>query len=176
MMHNNIPNKFYFINTFDKKKIDNLANNTGIIYRNYSSKLNLNEIAKIKNFCRKKDIKFFISNNFKIALKLNLDGAYLPSFNRNYNHLNYKTKSAFIIIGSAHNFKEIRVKEKQGVKAIFISSIFKKNKNYLGIYKFNNLKKLTRLKVVALGGINKSNLKKLKFLNCFGFSGISYFK
>ena len=100
----------------------------------------------------------------------------MPSFNRSYNHLNYKVKSSFIILGSAHNFKEIRIKERQGVKAIFISSIFKKNKNYLGIYKFNNLKKLTKLRVVALGGINKSNLKKLKFLNCFGFSGISYFK
>ena len=56
-------------------------------------------------------------------------------------------------MGSAHNIKEIRIKEKQNVKLIFISSLFKKNKNYLGIYKFINLKNLTNRNVIALGGI-----------------------
>ena len=45
-----------------------------------------------------------------------------------------------MVLGSAHNIKEIRFKELQNVELIFISSIFKKNKNYLGLY---NLKKLS---------------------------------
>tara|TARA_B100000941_G_C28268422_1_gene430230 strand:+ start:155 stop:700 length:546 start_codon:yes stop_codon:yes gene_type:complete len=175
-MHNIIPNKFYFINTFKKNNIDNLDNNTGIIYRNYKKKINLNEIIKIKKYCLKKNIKFFLSNNFKVALKLGLDGAYLPSFNIGYKHLSYKVKSSFIILGSAHNIKEIRVKEKQGVHIIFLSSVFKKNKNYLGIYRFINLKKNTKIKIIALGGITKLNLKKINFLSCYGFSGISFFE
>ena len=68
------------------------------------------------------------------------------------------------------------MKEKQKVSLIFISSIFKKNKNYLGLYKFINLEKLTNINIIALGGINKSNLKKLSLTNCVGFAGISYFK
>ena len=78
-------------------------------------------------------------------------------------------------MGSAHNIKEIRQKEKQKVKFIFISSIFKKNKNYLGLYRFRILSKLTKKRIVALGGISKLNEKKINLLNCFGFSGISYF-
>ena len=39
----------------------------------------------------------------------------------------------------------------------------KKNSNYLGIYKFKLLKNLSKKKVVALGGINKFNKKKLNF-------------
>ena len=120
--------------------------------------------------------KFYISNNFKIALKLGLDGAYLPSFYKNLRHISYKTKSSFLILGSAHNIKEIREKEKQGVKIIFLSSIFKKNKNYLGTYKFRNLRKQTDKKIIALGGISKKNLKKLSLLDCNGFSGISFFE
>ena len=38
------------------------------------------------------------------------------------------------------------------------------------------LKKLTKKKVVALGGVLKKNEKKIKLLDCYGFSGISYFE
>ena len=175
-MHNYIPKKFYFINNFTKNNIDKLDNNTGIIYRNYKKKLNIDEIIRIKNYCLKKKKKFYLSNNFKIAIKLDLDGAYLPSFVKSFNHLNYKLKSSFIILGSAHNIKEILTKEKQKAKLIFISSLFKKNKNYLGIYKFINLKNFTKKSVVALGGISRLNEKKLNLIKCHGFSGISYFE
>ena len=159
-MHKNIPNKFYFINSFKKNNIDKLDNNTGIIFRNYKKKIDITEIIKIKKYCSSRKIKFFLSNNFKIALKLRLDGVYLPSFNKELKHLSYNVKSTFLIIGSAHNVKEIRIKEKQNVLLIFLSSIFKKNKNYLGIYKFKILSNLTKKKVIALGGISKKNKKK----------------
>ena len=77
-----------------------------------------------------------------------------------YKHLAYSFKKNFKIIGSAHNLKEIRIKEKQNVEKIFLSSLFKKNKNYLGINKFKLLSKLNKKKIVALGGISKKNIKK----------------
>ena len=101
---------------------------------------------------------------------------YIPSFNKNKQHLSFSYKKKFLIIGSAHNNKEIKIKESQGVKILFLSSIFKKNKNYLGINKFKILSKLTNRKVIALGGISYANLKKLRMLNCFGFAGISHFE
>jgi len=116
-----------------------------------------------------------LSNNVKLALKLNLDGVYLPSFNKSLKHLNYQIKKDFLIIGSAHNLLEIRIKEKQKISHIFISSIFKKEKNYLGFYKFNNLSKMTKKKVIALGGINNNNVRKINMLNISGFAAIDYF-
>ena len=175
-MHKNFPNKFYFIDTFKKNNIDKLDFNTGIIFRNYKKKQSIYEIIKAKKYCKNKKIRFFLSNNFKLALKLNIDGCYIPSFNKSFKHLSYKTKSSFIIMGSAHNIREIRQKEKQKVKIIFISSIFKKNKNYLGLHRFNFLSGLTKKRIVALGGISKKNIKRVNLLNCFGISGISYFK
>ena len=170
-------NKYYFINKFETNNIDRLDKQTAIIYRNYNSKLpNSALIIKIKKYCKKKNIKFYLSNNIKLALKLGLDGAYIPSFNKSTKHLSFSLKKKFIIIGSAHNIKEIKIKEKQGVNKIFISSIFKKNKNYLGIMKFKLVSNLTVKKVVALGGISKENLNKLRLLNNFEFAGISYFE
>ncbi len=175
-MHIDFPNKYYFINEFDTKNIYKLDKNTGIIFRNYNSEINLKSIISLKNFCKVNGYKFFLANNFKLALKLKLDGVYIPSFNKDTKHLSFSFTKNFIILGSAHNNKEIKIKEKQSVKVIFLSSIFKKNKNYLGINKFKLLTKLTKIKVIALGGISVENLKKLKLTDCFGFAGISFFE
>ena len=129
----------------------------------------------MRDYCKKRNLKFLISNNIKLSVQLNLDGAYLPSFNKNYNHLNYDFKKNFLLIGSAHNLKEIKVKEKQNVKEIFLSSIFKENKNYLGLNKFNNISKLTSKRIIALGGISENNIKLLKFTKSIGLAGISFF-
>ena len=176
-MHNFIKTKYYFINKFDINILDKIDKQTIIIYRNYLSKNNdVDKIIKIKDFCKKKKIKFYISNNIKLGLKLNLDGAYIPSFNKSLKHLGYSFKKNFELIGSAHDLSQIRIKENQLVKKIFLSSIFKKNKNYLGLYRFNLIKNLTKKNIVALGGISKKNIKKLKFLNCSEFAGISFFE
>ena len=169
-------NKYYFINKFNPDHIKKLDKNISIIYRNYKSSYDLNIIIKIRDFCRKYGRNIYLANNVKLAIKYNLNGAYIPSFNKDLKHLNYKTKPNFLIIGSAHNLKEIRIKEIQKVSKIFISSIFKFEKNYLGFYKFKNLSKNTKKKVIALGGINKNNFKKIKLLNIDGFAGIGYFE
>ena len=176
-MHYYKSNKYYFINKFDTNNIDKQDKNTIIIYRNYSEKkIDKLLILKIKNYCKKKKIKFYLSNNIKLAINLSLDGAYIPSFNKDFNHLSFSYKKNFKIIGSAHNLKEIRNKEIQKVEKIFLSSLFKKNKNYLGVNKFKLLSKLTMKKVVILGGISKKNINKLNLLDNLEFAGISYFE
>ena len=175
-MHNKILNKYYFINKFDQSHIDKQDKKTTIIYRNYNRNLDEKLIIKIKNYCKKKGVKFFLSNNIKLAIKLNLDGAYIPSFNNNKRHLSYSFKKKFIILGSSHNVYEMRTKESQNVKSIFLSSLFKNNKNFLGIYRFRLLSLLSKKPFIALGGISGSNLKKLNLINCLGFAGISFFE
>ena len=169
--------KYYFINKFDTNVIDKQDNQTSIIYRNYLVKnIDENLILKIKKYCRKKTIKFYLSNNIKLAIKLDLDGAYIPAFDRSLKHLAYSYKKNFKIIGSAHNLKEIRIKELQNVEKIFLSSLFKKNKNFLGINKFKSFSKLSEKNIVALGGISKKNEKKLSLISQADFAGISYFE
>ena len=175
-MHNKILNKYYFINKFDQSHLDKQDNKTTIIFRNYDQIIDEKLILKLKSYCKKKGNKFLLSNNIKLAMKLNLDGVYIPSFNKNKKHLSYSARKNFIILGSAHNIYEIRTKELQGVNAIFLSSIFKKNKNYLGINKFKSLSLLSNKPFIALGGISNDNLKKLSLTNYHGFAGISFFE
>ncbi len=135
------------------------------------------DIEKLQKTCKKKGLKFYLSNNVKLANKMKLDGAYIPSFNKDFSFKAYNFKKNFLLLGSAHSLKEIRLKEKQGVKYIFLSPIFKntKNKKKLGIFKFLSLKKLTKKKIVALGGVTKNNIKILKNINIYNIASISLF-
>ena len=169
--------KYFFIDNFDTKILDYQEKGTAIIYRNYEeNKVSYNSIIKLRDFCKKKNLQLFISNNFKLALNLKLDGAYIPSFNSSLSHLNFSLNNNFKIIGSAHNIYEIRTKERQKVDEIFISSLFKKNSNYLGFYRIKALSKITEKKIILLGGISKDKIKLIKMLDCEGFAGITYFK
>ena len=176
-MHKKIPNIFTFISDFKKEEILNLNKDIGIIYRNYKEEHKKNRILEIKNFCKLNNRKFYLSNNIKLALNLNLDGVYIPSFIKIKGIQGYSLRKDFLLMGSAHNIYEIRNKENQKVEILFLSPLFK-TKDYkkgLGVIKYNFLSLLSKKKSIALGGVNKKNIKKLNLTNAYGFSGISYF-
>ncbi len=131
----------------------------------------------LRYFCKKYQRKLYISNNLKLAVKLDVDGLYISSTNNSLISKSINFKKKFEILGSAHNIKEIKIKELQGVNKIFLSPLFKDKRNQkLNLYRYLKLRNITLMKDVALGGINKKNIKKLKLINPFGFAGISYFE
>ena len=155
--------KYYFINKFDTNNIDKQDKKTAIIYRNYLTKTpDQTLILKIKKYCKKKSIKFYLSNNIKLALKLNLDGAYIPSFNNQINYTgSFSLPKSFKIIGSAHNLREIIIKQKQKCDEVFLSPLFKVNKSrrFLNVSRFNLIALNSNIGCIALGGINQKNYK-----------------
>lgn len=176
-MHKPLPTTFIFLDKFDNQIFKNNNTNIGIIYRNYNNQNKGNELIKIANECKKRRFKLYIANNIKLALKVKADGIYIPAFNKTKRFSNHENKS-LTIIGSAHNQKEIKQKLLQNCNTIFLSPIFnvKKRKNYLNIHKFNALARSNNVNFVALGGISKDNIAKLKILHIKGFGGISFFK
>ncbi len=169
---------YYFIYEFNALELLKLDKKIVIIYRNYNKPINKIELKKLVNFCKIHGRDVFFAGDLKVALKFNFSGLYLPSFNKILKYSNIKLKKKFRIIGSAHTIREMRIKELQNCQEIFISSLFfnPKNKNYLGITKFNLLSLLTNRKVIALGGIQKRNIKKLRLTKVSGFAAIRFFK
>ena len=163
------------INLSDIKRYNKFC----IIYRNNKNITNIKDLLRFRKNCRLKFIRFFVANNLKLATKLKADGVYLSSKNNDFKPLNIK-KNNFCIIGSAHNFKEIYLKEKQNCKYIFLSKLFTvdydKKSPTLGLIKFNKYTLCSRSKLIPLGGIKLSNLSKLKFINSEGFAILSAIK
>jgi len=177
-MQKKISQLYYFINEYNHAELSKLSKNINIIYRNYKKNIDISTLISIRNYCKKNKIKFFISNNIKLAIKYQLNGIYIPAFNKQINFIKYLLPKNFKIIGSAHNNIEISIKQKQGCEIIFVSPIFKvKKKSYfLDVVKFNLLILNKKNKFIALGGVNSRNKNKLNLLNICGFAGISYFQ
>tara|TARA_B100001559_G_scaffold249266_1_gene212611 strand:- start:1024 stop:1596 length:573 start_codon:yes stop_codon:yes gene_type:complete len=176
-----IKNKYFLLieNTKDIN-LENIKirNKFFIVYRNNKKKDNLNDLLRFRRLCKSKSIKFFVANNIKLAMLLNTDGIYLSAFNKELKFLNFRKKN-FEIIGSAHNLKEISEKIKQGCSSVLFSKLFlvdyDKKAPYLGVIKFNNLKKISK-KLIPLGGIKVHNLNHLKNIFSEGFALLSELK
>ena len=92
--------------------------------------------------------------------------------------MNFKKKK-FQIIGSAHNFKEISIKIKQGCNFILLSKLFlvdyDKTAPHLGVLKFNGFLRFSK-KLIPLGGIKGHNLNHLNNVSSEGFAVLSEVK
>ena len=111
-----------------------------------------------------------------MALRVKADGVYISSTNNDLNIRYFQRRNNFKILGSAHNLKEIKLKELQNVVEVFLSPLFKDKINkQLNVYRYLNLRELTFIKDISLGGINNKNIKKLELIKPFGFAGISHF-
>ena len=170
---------YSFVNEFNLSDLHQLSKDICIIYRNYDNIGHLENILKLKKYCKDMKTKFYLSNDIKLSIRLGLDGIYIPSFNKRINYIqNYSLPKNFDIIGSAHNIAEINLKLKQKCNEIFLSPVFKvnKSKNFLGVNKFNFMTLNKKAYFIALGGINEKNYKMIKLLRTNGFASIIWGK
>ena len=176
-MHINNFKMYYFISEINYSRLKNLDKNISLIWRNKNKETPIENLIKLRSFCNKNNRRLYINNNIKLANKIKADGLYISSYNSDLMLKSKRLKKKFKILGSAHNLKEIKIKELQNVSEIFLSPLFKEKTNKrLDIYKYFNLRKITKMKDISLGGINEKNIKKLKLIRPFGFAGISYFE
>lgn len=175
-MHIHNFKKYYFIDSFNLSKLVNLDRDICLIWRSKYNDKNIENVVKTANFCKKNNRKLYLANNFKLAIKLNLDGVYISAHNKSVIHNCYLLKKSFKIIGSAHTQCEIINKKYQKVEEIFLSPIFKKKASFpLGLHKVKVLVDLFDGPKIALGGINEKNIKLLNLSKFSGFAAIQYF-
>ena len=176
-MHKYLPKFFIFLDEYNSEIFKNKNINIGIVYRNYKDRNRESQLIKIAKACKKNRFQLFVSNDVKLAHKVKADGIYVPSFNKVKNFSNLEKKN-LVILGSAHNQKEIHRKIVQNCSAVFLSPLFyvKKSKDFLGLHQFNYLSCKNKTNIIALGGISENNIRKLKLIDIKGFGGIEIFK
>ena len=178
-MQKKLPKIYCFVNEFNLSELSKLSRYISVIYRNYNNVNYLSDIIKLKEFCKKSKKKIYLSNDIKLAVKLGLNGVYIPSFNKRINYAQiFSLPKKFEIIGSAHSYSQIIIKQKQKCGEVFLSPTFRvaKSKKFLGISKFNLIALNSNINCIALGGINQKNYKKIKLLKSKGFASISWAK
>ena len=142
--------------------------------QNFKKKLLIGK--KIKKICKKYDVKFLINDDVNLSKKLNADGCHLGQ--KDMNIFEARKLIGKKIIGiTCHNsikLANIAVNNKADYIALgaFYSSKTKKVKYRAPTRILKQVRKIIKTPIVAIGGINSSNYKKL-LLNKANFLAIS---
>ena len=131
---------------------------------------------KIKKICNKYKVKFLINDDVSLALKLNADGCHLGQKDMALIKARKLLGNKIIGITCHNSIKLAKIAIKNGANYIafgaFNFSTTKKVKYKASINLLKNVKKITKTPIVAIGGINSENYKKL-LLNKANFLAIS---
>ena len=131
---------------------------------------------KVKKICKKFNVKFLINDDVYLAKKLGADGCHLGQ--KDMNIIKARKLIGNKIIGiTCHNslrLAKIAIKNKANYLAFgaFNSSKTKKVKYKASINLIKKARKITKIPIVAIGGVNFDNYKKL-LLNKANFLAIS---
>jgi len=170
-----IKNKKYYcdlISIFKSKKISFFQ----LRLKKESSKKIINIGKKIKKICKKFNVKLIVNDNPFLAKKINADGCHIGQSDSTVFESRKILKNKIIGV-TCHNSKKLIKKaviDRADYIALgaFYSTKTKKVKFRAKIKLIKEAKKITKIPIVAIGGINLSNYKKL-LLNKANFLAIS---
>ncbi|MDB3983101.1 thiamine phosphate synthase [Candidatus Pelagibacter sp.] len=124
---------------------------------------------KIKKICKKNNVKFLVNDNPNLSKKLNADGCHLGQKDMSLTEARKIVGNKIIGITCHNSIKlaKTAIKEKASYIAFgaFFSTTTKKVKFKATTKILNKVKKLTKTPIVAIGGINFNNYKKLLLNN-----------
>ena len=131
---------------------------------------------KIKRICKKFNVKFLINDDVYLAKQLDADGCHLGQKDMNISDARKLIGNKIIGITCHNSIKLAKIGIKNGADYLafgaFNSSKTKKTKFKASINLLKTASKITKTPIVAIGGINSDNYKKL-LLNKANFLAIS---
>ena len=165
------PNKIYPQFYQDLKKI--LKNGKVSLFqlrlKKYSFKQKILIGKKINRICKKNGVKFLVNDDPMLSKKLDADGCHLGQKDMSLKEARKIVGNKIIGITCHNSIKLAKsaIKEKASYIAFgaFNSTTTKKVKFKASTKILNKVKKLTKTPIVAIGGINFNNYKKLLLNN-----------
>ena len=145
-------------------------------FKKYSFKKKFLVGKKIRQLCKKNNVKFIVNDDPVLAKKLNADGCHLGQKDINIKEAKKIIGNKIIGITCHNSIKIAKEAIKNRANYIAFGAFFptktKKAKYRANINTLNKVKKLTNIPIVAIGGITNENYKKL-LLNNANFLAIS---
>jgi thiamine-phosphate pyrophosphorylase len=137
--------------------------------KKYSFKKKVIIGKKIKQICKKNNVRFLVNDDPELSKKIDADGCHLGQRDMNINNARkiIGNKIIGITCHNSINLAKVAIKNKANYIAFgaFFSTRTKKVKYKASINILSKVKKLTKIPIVAIGGINMNNYKKLLLNN-----------
>ncbi len=131
--------------------------------RNKSTSDMVNEALKLKQICSGKAI-FLVNNRIDVALAVDADGVHIGQNDMDFQIVRKLLGKDKIIGLTVHNLEEALEAQSLGLDYIGLAPIFETNTKRdahkpIGIDMVERIRKEVNLPMVAVGGINKANVK-----------------
>ena len=138
----------------------------------------IEEALDIKSYLNAKNIPLIIDNDIEITKKVGADGVHVGQDDCPVSEARKLLGKDFIIGATAHNVTEAVKAEKDGadylgVGAAFGSSTKADTKAIVSLDEYKKITEAVSIPVVAIGGIDETNILQLKGLGLSGFAVVS---
>ena len=125
----------------------------------------LNEAMEISALCRKYGVPFFVNDNVEIAIKCHADGIHVGQEDMEASKVRERVGNDMMIGVSVHSVEEALEAVKNGADCLGVGAMFststKTDVNVMPKETLRDICHAVDIPVVAIGGINKSNISQL---------------
>ncbi len=119
----------------------------------------------VQEVCREKGVLFIVNDSLEIALAVKADGLHAGKEDMPANELKKLLPIDMILGYSARTLEEAKQASKEGADYLGVGAMFatttKESAEVVGPERIHQIKKVVDLPIVAIGGINKDNIKEV---------------
>ena len=150
---------------------------SGFIFRQYDHPEREAMARELLQLCRKRRIVFLLAGDWRMALRIHADGVHFPQGLAHQAHAIRTKRPDAIVTVAAHNLRSMHRAHHFGADAILLSPVFATQSHpggaVLGPIRFARAVHKFPVPVIALGGLNRGNARRLKGSGAAGIAGIS---
>ena len=137
----------------------------------------LAEALQISALCKRYQVPFFVNDNVEIAIQCKADGVHVGQEDMSAAKVRQRVGDDMMIGVSVHSVKEALTAVKNGADCLGVGAMFgtstKKDADVLSKDVLRNICAAVTIPVVAIGGINRSNLLQLSGTGVDGVALVS---
>ena len=137
----------------------------------------IDEARIVKRLCDKYSVPLIINDNVEVALESASDGVHIGQDDGEVAEVRRIAGNRLIIGVSAHNVEEALAAEKAGADYLGCGAVFgsttKSNVHVLPLETLKNITAAVKIPIVAIGGINETNMMQLLGTGINGVAVIS---
>lgn len=145
--------------------------------KNQSEEEFLREAIEISSLCKKYNVPFIVNDNVKIAIECNATGVHVGQDDCEVSEVRKLVGDKMIIGVSAHNVEEAKKAVASGADYLGVGAVFSTStKADTDVLSFETVKAISDavdVSIVAIGGINRKNILKLKGTGVDGVAIVS---
>ena len=150
---------------------------SGFIFRQYDHPERERMAQTFLRLCRKRRIVFLLAGDWRMALRIHADGVHFPQGQAHQARAIRTVRPDAIVTVAAHNLRSMHRAHHFGADAILLSPVFATQSHpggaVLGPARFAHAAHKFPVPVIALGGLNRGNVRRLKGSGAAGIAGIS---